>query len=44
MFGIEGDREDRVRRALIGNKTDDQRVVIIVDHFEGAWESSAHYD
>ena len=44
MAGIEDDREDGVGRALVGNETDHQSVVIVVDHFEGAREALAHFE
>ena len=44
MSGIENDREDGVRRALVGNETDHQGIVVVVDHFEGAGEALAHFD
>jgi hypothetical protein len=43
MIGIEDDREDGVGRALVGNETDDQGVVVVLDHFEGAGEALAHF-
>jgi hypothetical protein len=42
--GIENDREDGLGRALVGNETDHQGVVVVVDHFEGAGEALAHFD
>ena len=44
VVGIEGDREDGVGRALVGNETDHESVVIVVDHFKGAGEALAHFD
>lgn len=44
MAGRENDREDGVGRALVGNETDHQGVVVVVDHFEGAGEALAHFD
>jgi hypothetical protein len=43
VAGIESHREDGVSRALVGNETDHQSVVIVVDHFEGAGEALAHF-
>ena len=43
MAGIESHREDDVGRALVGNETDDQGVVVVLDHFEGAGEALAHF-
>ena len=44
MVGIEDDREDGVGRVLVGNETDHQGVVIVVDHFAGAREAFAHFE
>jgi hypothetical protein len=44
MAGIENDRENGVGRALVGNETDHQGVVVVVHHFERASEALAHFD
>jgi hypothetical protein len=36
MVGIDSDREDGVRRPLVRNETDHQRVVVVIDHFDRA--------
>jgi hypothetical protein len=43
MAGIESHREDGVGRALVGNETDHQGVVVVLDHFEGARAALAHF-
>ncbi len=42
VAGIQDDREDGVGGAVVGNEADHESVVIVVDHFEGAWETLAH--